>query len=44
MARVATDERCSVSIADLRREHTVLDLITYLEALDWSDELRRPAT
>jgi len=43
MAKIATDERCSVSIADLWQKHTVLDVILYLEGLDFSDELRRPA-
>jgi hypothetical protein len=41
MARIATDPRCSVSLADLRRDHTVLDLVLYLEAIDLADERER---
>jgi len=42
MARIATDERCSVSLAELWRDHTVEDLILYSEALDFKDEMKRP--
>lgn len=42
MARIATDPRCSVSLASLRRDHTILDLLTYVAALDFADERERP--
>ena len=41
MARVITDRRCSVSLADLRSRHTIRDLKTYVEALDFADERDR---
>lgn len=41
MSRISTDQRCSVTLSDLRRRHTVLDLILYVEALDHADELAR---
>lgn len=41
MIRVATDERCAVSLADLRRDHTIIDLIDYYEALDFADDCAR---
>jgi hypothetical protein len=44
MARVITDSRCSVTLADLRKNHTVNDLILYLEAIDFQDERERPVT
>ena len=42
MIRVATDERCSVSLAELRRDHTIIDLIDYYEGLDFADDRSRP--
>lgn len=44
MATIATDPRCSVSIASLKREHTVIDLVLYLEAIDLADERERVVT
>ena len=42
MSQVATDPRCSVTLAELRRDHTVNDLILYLEAINFQDERERP--
>jgi hypothetical protein len=42
VARIATDPRCSVSLAQLWRDHTILDVILYLEAIDLADERERP--
>lgn len=33
MLSVATDDRCSVSLADLRDHHTVDDLTDYIDML-----------
>ena len=41
MILVATDERVSVSLAELRRDHTIIDLIDYYEGLDFKDDLAR---
>ena len=43
MAIVVTDTRCSVTLASLRQDHTVNDLILYLEAINFADERSRPA-
>ena len=37
MLRVSTDPRCTVSLAELRRDHTILDLLDYIETLDFLD-------
>lgn len=43
MARVTTSTYTSVSLASLRNEHTVLDLITYIDAIALAEERDRPA-
>lgn len=35
--RIAADERCSVSVASLKNDHTIGDLLDYVEWLDWQD-------
>jgi hypothetical protein len=35
---VATDPRCSVTLAELGRDHTIHDLLDYVEMLMWKDE------
>jgi hypothetical protein len=41
MSRIVTDERCSVSLSELMRDHTISDVLFYLESLNFSDECRR---
>jgi hypothetical protein len=43
MAQVVTDTRCSVTLAELWRDHTINDLILYLEAMSFADDRERPA-
>jgi hypothetical protein len=42
MSRIATHESTSVSLAELRRDHDVVDLVHYYEAIQFCDEARRP--
>ena len=42
MLTVATDERCSVSLSQLRDEHDIVDLLDYFEMIDFIDESTRP--
>ena len=38
IVRVSTDNRCSVSMASLYNDHTVVDLMDYYEGLDFIDD------
>jgi len=42
MARIATHESTSVTLAELRRDHDVVDLILYYEAIEFWEAQRRP--
>lgn len=42
MALVATDPHCSVTLDGLRRRHTVLDLIVYLDMIDFWEDREAP--
>lgn len=33
MLEIATNENCSVSLADLRDRHTVIDLVDYVDMM-----------
>ncbi len=35
--RIAADERCSVSLAQLRHDHAIADVLDYVEWLEWQD-------
>ena len=41
LLRLVTDARLSVTLASLRDEHTILDVLDYHEALDFRDEVDR---
>jgi len=43
MSKIVTHESTSVSLASLRRDHDVLDLIHYYEAIEFYDEVHRPS-